>query len=88
MNHTGKIIGDKCEPAASVIVKLGGVRKLARTLCLNPASITRWQTDLPKGRGGLIPARYHQTLLALARKNAITLTADDLVGNGHAHERV
>lgn len=79
MNKTGKRKGDRCEPAASVIGKFGGVRALARELRLDPSALSRWQ-ERGKGGGGLIPAKYHWSLLALARARRIPLTADDLVG--------
>lgn len=79
MNKTGTTKGDRCEPAHAVIKKFGGVRRLARELGLDPASVCKWQR-MQKGGSGLIPARYHWTLLTLARKRKIPLTADDIIG--------
>jgi hypothetical protein len=79
MNQNGKMIGDRCEPAASVIAKFGGVRALARELRLDPSAVSKWQ--ISKGGAGLIPAKYHWTLLKLARAKAVALTAGDLVGH-------
>lgn len=79
MNRTGKTVGDRCDPAASVIIKLGGVRKLARELGIDPSALSKWQ-QRRKGTGGLIPARYHWTLISVARAKGIKLTADELIG--------
>ena len=85
MNRKGNGKGDDCEPAASVIAKFGGVRELARQLKLNPSTVSKWQTlHKKKGRvsggcDGLIPARYHATLLAMARAQGVSLRADDLI---------
>lgn len=82
MNKNGKRNGVRHEPAASVIEKFGGVRKLARLLSLDPACVSKWQTHAKNGQGahGLIPAKYHWTLIAMARDRSIPLTADDLIG--------
>lgn len=80
MNRNGKMHGNLCEPAASVIAKFGGVRPLARELGLDPSTISKWQTRSRKhGTEGLIPARYHWTLLALARSRSIELEAEELI---------
>lgn len=66
-------------PAASVIQKFGGVRPLARLLNVSPSTVCRWQKPKPGGTGGMIQAQYHGTLLGLARRKKIALTADELV---------
>jgi hypothetical protein len=77
--------GDKVEPAASIIVKFGGVRALARLLKLDPSTITKWQTAslrrdrVSSGSDGLIPARYHWSLLKLAGSMGVKLTAEELI---------
>lgn len=79
MNRNGNGKGDSCDPAHSVIKKLGGVRALARELCLNPATVSKWQTTRAhKGTDGLIPARYHWSLLQLAKRRSIKLKAEEL----------
>jgi transposase-like protein len=79
MNATGTTKGDRCNPAAGVIAKFGGVRALARELGVDPATLSKWQR-VKEGCGGLIPARYHWTLLTLARAKKIALSADDIIG--------
>jgi transposase-like protein len=74
---------ERCDPAASVIAKFGGVRALARELGIDASSLSRWQsrrkTVHGPGSGGLIPAKYHWALLALAHERGIALTAEDLI---------
>ncbi|HEV7266522.1 MAG TPA: hypothetical protein VGN83_16605 [Falsiroseomonas sp.] len=69
------------DPAATVLARFGGSGPLAQLLRLDRSAVHRWA--LPKqrgGSGGLIPARHHQRLLALAAEQGIALTAADLVG--------
>ena len=69
------------EPAKTVLSRFGGAGPLAHRLGLDRSTVHRW--GLPKerdGRGGLIPAKYHQRLLALAAAAGVDLTAADLVG--------
>jgi transposase-like protein len=83
MNRVGRSRGDKCQPAHGIIVKLGGVRALARELALDPSALSKWTTTLKRGGGGgLIPSRYFHGILAVARAKGIRLSADDLIGNG------
>ena len=67
-------------PAATVLARVGGAGPLAQLLRLDRSAVHRWA--LPKdrgGSGGLIPARHHQRLLALAAAHGIALTAADLI---------
>jgi hypothetical protein len=69
------------DPAATVLARFGGAGPLAQLLRLDRSAVHRWA--LPKhrgGSGGLIPARHHQRLLALAASHGIALTAAELVG--------
>lgn len=69
------------EPAATVLARFGGAGPLAQLLRLDRSAVHRWA--LPKhrgGSGGLIPARHHQRLLALAAAQGIALSPADLVG--------
>lgn len=59
-------------PAAAVIERLG-VRPLARELGLTPGAVSKWQ------RKGLVPAKYHIAILAIARKRRKRLNATILV---------
>lgn len=66
-------------PAAQVIALLGGVRPLARALGINPATVSRWQSDGPRGARGLIPAEYQGPILRLAQERGHELQAEDVV---------
>lgn len=52
---------------------------VARALGVSESTVWRWSQSTERGTGGLIPAKYHQPLLRLAREKGIKLTADDLV---------
>jgi hypothetical protein len=68
------------EPARTIISRLGGAAKVRD---LTGASINapyRWQYAKDKGgTGGLIPQRYHRTLLDYAAANRINLKAEDFL---------
>lgn len=69
------------DPAQTVLARFGGAGPLARHLGLDRSAVHRWA--LPKARGGsggLIPARHHQRLLALAVSQGVALSPADLVG--------
>lgn len=73
------------QPASNVIQKFDGVRPLARALSsylrkpVSPSQVSRWQLPKPDGAGGMIPAKFHGPLLAIAKRKCVKLTADDLV---------
>jgi hypothetical protein len=60
-------------PVECAIEAIGGVRKMARTLKVEPGTVSKW-----KGKG-LIPSRHHKALLEAARSLRKRLTANDLV---------
>lgn len=68
------------DPASKIIKDLGGptkVRELTGTSIMAPY---RWQHSKAKGgTGGLIPQRYHRTLLDYAEQNQIELRAEDFL---------
>lgn len=73
-------------PAALVVARFGGVRKLGRMLDIDPSSISKWIA-----RGGKIPNSSredgrdtHQGLLELAKKEGVRLTAEELIQGGRA----
>lgn len=75
------------QPAQHVIEKFGGIRPLARMLgpylpdreTIEPSTVDRWLRPKPRGTEGLIPAHYHQPLLALAKDQDIELSAEELI---------
>ena len=69
------------EPALTILARFGGAGPLSRLLGLDRSAVHRWA--LPKARGGsagLVPAKHHLRLLALASAQGVPLSAADLVG--------
>lgn len=60
-------------PSDLVIVSFGGVRKAARALECDPATVSRWR------KTGLIPASYQRRILEAAWQSGVDLTAHDLI---------
>lgn len=58
---------------ASVVIDLFGVRPLARKLELSPGAVSKWQER------GLVPSKYHEKLLDLAREMRLRLTPEMLI---------
>lgn len=57
-----------CEPAATVIRALGGVRALAGLLDLSPESVSQWNRPARKGGfGGYVPVKYHAAIFSEAK---------------------
>lgn len=63
-----------CEPAASVIAKLGGTTTVAKILDRDESTIRRWRMPKPHGTGGTIP---DECKVALIQASAGALTWDD-----------
>jgi myo-inositol-1-phosphate synthase len=66
-------------PAERVIGRFGGQSALARLLGRRQSTVEHWATT------GRIPAQWHQPLLALARRQGITLEARDFM-DAEAHD--
>jgi hypothetical protein len=69
----------KLEPAYTVIEKLGGKSAVAAELDLDKSTLSRWCKPVPGGTGGLIPQRYWPQLIAMARKQGVTINVMELV---------
>ncbi len=68
------------EPAATIITKLGGERRVSEITGRAYTAPYRWQQPVEKGgTGGLIPQRLHRVLLDYALTHGITLTAADFL---------
>jgi hypothetical protein len=67
------------EPAATVISRFGGARRLADLLGLDKSTVCQWRNPKPRGTGGLIPGWHHADLLALAKENGVRLRPADLM---------
>jgi len=66
------------DPAATVIAKCGGIRKVSRLLGIAESTVLRWRwsEDLG-GRGGLVPQRYWAELLNYADRHRLALVETD-----------
>ena len=75
-------VRQRCEPAYSIIQKLGGPKVVSTILNLSAPAITLWTTPKErKGRGGEIPQKRWAEILAFAYKHKINVTVDDLTGD-------
>lgn len=85
----------RCEPAYSLIKRLGGNMEVARaiqqhavmdggdrrTRAINPSTVSRWASPPEAwGTGGTIPVKYWPALVKIARSKGIELTIADLAG--------
>lgn len=72
------------QPGAYVLAAFAAVdisqRSVARAVGALPSTVCRWR----ERNGGLIPARYHQALLQLARESGAAVTAEHLVYGSEA----
>lgn len=66
------------EPAYTVIERLGGKSAVAEHLKLDKSTLSRWCQPKPVGTGGVIPQRYWQQLIEMARDKNVVLTLGDL----------
>jgi hypothetical protein len=68
------------EPARSIIERFGGPSALAGILGVHRTRVSNWQRErLKGGTGGLIPQRYHPTLLSYAGQHGIVLEPGDFL---------
>jgi hypothetical protein len=66
-----------CEPARTIIQRLGGETAVARDLGLSRTTVWLWQVPQPRGRGGAIPRWHHAKLLDLAKTTGVQLSELD-----------
>ena len=59
--------------AKQIIEKFGGQSALARLIGKGQTTVAYW------AKTGIIPAKWHETLLSLAAEQGITLVADDFI---------
>lgn len=75
----------QCEPARSVIAKIGGVEAAAKITGKHVSRIYRWAYSREKGgTGGVVPHDDATKLLAYAKANSIDLDAADFFAKGEA----
>jgi len=70
----------KCEPAYSVLERLGGKGPVSAHLGLDRSTLSRWCSERPGGTGGMIPQQHWPKLLSMARRYDIRIKLADLAG--------
>lgn len=88
-----KSVTGTCEPAASLIRRLGGAHEVARGIRqlsisrrgdrrdvqMNPSSVLRWAVASDRGgTGGVIPLSHWPAIILLGKEKGITVTINDL----------
>lgn len=65
--------------ASNVIAKCGGARKVAQIIGRDPSWVYKWTypEGRSSGRGGLVPDKDQQKLMAAARRGEIDLSPED-----------
>jgi len=66
-----------CEPAHSIVLRLGGEAVVGEALGLSRTTVWLWQVPPPRGRGGVIPRWHHAGLLDLAKTRRVALVEAD-----------
>ncbi len=68
----------QCEPATSLINRLGGLTKVSGVCDVNVSTVQRWRMPRDKGgTGGFIPHWHARRLLDHAAKEGIAVKAED-----------
>lgn len=66
------------QQARRVIDKFGSEYKLAKLIEAAPSTIYRWTYEIADGgTGGLIPLKWHDKILRIARVEGIIITKED-----------
>ncbi len=69
-----------CEPAASIIKRMGGPIKVAELTGISRMAVYKWTAEKERsGTGGTIPLKYWQTLIDAAARIKVRLKAEDFV---------
>lgn len=78
MQHVGK--SNKIPLSELVIKEIGGVRKAARLLGINPGDVTKWRYPREKkGCNGNIPWRLKPIILDLVQENNWDITQEEII---------
>ena len=73
----------QCEPAATVIRALGGVRALAGALGVTPELVSKWNRPAVKeGTGGFIPPKHWPATLRIAQALGAGGVTEELLAQG------
>lgn len=69
-----------CEPARSIIARLGGPKAIAKRIQVNRTTVWLWAVPAPRGRGGIIPRWHHDEIKRLAGERGMHIDDADLYG--------
>ncbi|ACL57468.1 hypothetical protein Mnod_2498 [Methylobacterium nodulans ORS 2060] len=72
----------RCEPARSIILKLGGIDPVAEECDVHRSRVWAWAQPRERHRaatGGNVPQRHHVRLLNMARRLNVPMTAEDFL---------
>jgi hypothetical protein len=68
------------EPADSIIAKFGGPNRVAGIVKVHRTRVSKWKSPRESGgTGGLVPQRYHRTLLDYAAEQSIPFSAEEFL---------
>lgn len=73
-----RYIKGRCEPARSIVRRLGGVSATASIIGVYPSSVSRWMTK--DGTAGMVPQKHWKDILKHAAERNIKITLEDLLG--------
>lgn len=69
-----------CEPAASLIEKLGGLSAVARALDVRDTTVQRWRLPKEKrGTGGSVPHWHIPKVIELGKSIGVKVRTEDCV---------
>ena len=67
-----------CEPARTVVERLGGIAAAAQIAGVDRTTVSKWLTSRDRrGTGGIIPAKHIATLYRHAQQEGLPLSAED-----------
>lgn len=68
------------EPAQTIITKLGGPTAVSKIVGVHRTRVSSWKRSRASGgTDGRIPQDHHAALLAFARENGVSLSAEDFL---------
>lgn len=72
-----------CEPAATVVRALGGVRRAARLIGVSAETCSQWNRPADRrGTGGFVPPRFWATILSVAKTENVSEITEGLLAGG------
>jgi len=71
-------IKGRCEPAYSIVMKLGGVCRTADVCGITPGAVSRWLSE--DGGNGIVPVKHWYLIMAYSKRRRIKMTLNGLSG--------